>query len=569
MKIWVFLLQRPYSRTPLLSQALSIIFAVAAGAFSLTAAQPSDALLRIIPDVQQRLKSSNWTNRAEVLDLLVRRLPGSGKPEFESRHDLPRDDYGYVMDAVIEGLGQSSNGKPWPKLEELMPAWVYVIRTFRLDGTTDRIAHLLENTNDTLKGFSLAMLGALEAREYDVAIARLLQPENAQFHREARDLLVRFRSKEVVPALIGELDNEHYLPRYYALEALGKIADPSAIPALARSVLDPDEPNRTAALRALLTTFKGQNAETNVIPYARTVFRNSTRDDVICHALALMVDCGAPDSIQPVMERLTGTNDLARSLMDDALREVSPRIMVPAYISALESNEIYAGDPAKSDHVREYFITQLGRMKSRQGVPLLLQLSSKEQWYLRHFAIQALGEIGSPDAVPSLTNLLKERGNIHDETVVALFKIRDRRALPALKEYLSTPGLELGNLAFIFNYSVFPDVCRKISTQRAEFTMRGTPGDVLSRLSREMGIQINIKLPENQRTAPNAPVLPTMEMQKGHPMEGWLTLATTRLAEAYSTRFTYVIGDGEVFVVPNALLPETFLTIFDKMTNSK
>ena len=99
--------------------------------------------------------------------------------------------------------------------------------------------------------------------------------------------------------------------------------------------------------------------------------------------------------------------------------------------------------------------------------------------------------------------------------------------------------------------------------------MRGTPGDVLSRLSREMGIQINIKLPENQRTAPNAPVLPTMEMQKGHPMEGWLTLATTRLAEAYSTRFTYVIGDGEVFVVPNALLPETFLTIFDKKTNSK
>jgi hypothetical protein len=67
MKIWVFLLQRPYSRTPLLSQSLSIIFAVAACAFSLTAAQPSDALLRIIPDVQQRLKSSNWTNSSTSL----------------------------------------------------------------------------------------------------------------------------------------------------------------------------------------------------------------------------------------------------------------------------------------------------------------------------------------------------------------------------------------------------------------------------------------------------------------------------------------------------------------------
>ena len=101
MKIWVFLLQRPYSRTPLLSQALSIIFAVAAGAFSIAAAQPSDALLRIIPDVQQSLKSGNWTNRAEVLDLLVRRLPGSGKPEFESRHDLPRSGLEIRTSAVV------------------------------------------------------------------------------------------------------------------------------------------------------------------------------------------------------------------------------------------------------------------------------------------------------------------------------------------------------------------------------------------------------------------------------------------------------------------------------------
>lgn len=564
MKTWVFFLRRP-----LLLRSALIILAIAACAFPLTAGQPSDSLVRIIPDVQQKLKSGNWSNRADVLNLLIHRLPGSGKPEFETPYKLPRDDYGYVLDATIEGLSQSSYGKPLPKLEESMPVWVYVIKKFQLNEATDRIAGLLENTNDTLKGFSLVMLGALEASKYDASIAQLLRPETPQFHRAARDLLIKFHSKEVVPTLIGELGSEHYLPRFYALEALGEIADPSAVPALAQSVLDPYEPNRTAALRALVQTFKSQNAGTNVIPYARTVFRNSTQDDVVCHALALMVDYGASDSIQPVMNRFAGTNDLARSMMDDALREVSPLILASAYISALDSNDIYAGDPVKSDHVREYFILQLGRMKSRSAIPLLLELSSKENWYLRHFAIQALGEIGSPDAVPLLTGLLKEQTNIHDETIVALLKIRDRRALPVLKEYLSTPGVDLGNLASSINGRFSPEIARKINTQKVEFAMRGTPGDVLARLSRETGIPIHVGFPKSQRSAANAPTLPAMEIQKGQPVEGWLTIATTRLGEAYNVRFTYVLGDGEIFVVPNAQLPEIFLAIFDKIINSK
>ena len=564
MKIGAF-----YLRWLVLSRLLLIILAVTACALSLTAAQPSDALIRIIPDVQQRLESGDWTNRAVVLNLLVRSLPGSGKPEFEMRYDLPRDDYGYVLDAIIDGLSRSPDGKPWHNLEESMPAWIYVIKKFPLDETTDRIACLLENTNDTLKGFSLVMLGALETSKYDPAIARLLRPETPQFHREARDLLIKHHSQEVAPTLIEELGSEHYLPRFYALEALEKIADPSAIPALTQSILDPYELNRTAALRALLQIFKKQNVETNVLTYARTVFRNSTQDDVVCQALAMMVDYGALDSIQPVMSRLIGTSESARSLMEDALREVSPRIMASAYISALETNAIYAGDPVKSDHVREYFILQLGRMKSQQAVPLLMELSSKEHWYLRHFAVQALGEIGSPDAVPILTGFLKEQTNIHDETIVALLKIRDRRALPALKEYLFTPGLDLGSLAFSFNGRFFPGVMRKINSQRVEFVMQGTPGDVLARLSRETGIPIHVKVPESRRSAANTPTQPIMEIQKGQPVEGWLTIATTRLGEAYSDRFTYVLGDDEIFVVPNAQLPETFLTIFDKMLNSR
>lgn len=533
------------------------------------ATSPSAMLRQSIPDVQQRLESSNWTNRVTVTDLMVQRLPSSNKVEFALRYDLPREDYAYVLSNTIEGLGTITTHKQWRKLEEIIPAWVYLIKELHLNETTSQIARLLENTNDTLKGFSLVMLNALEAREYDAAIARLLRSENSQFHREARDLLIRFQSKTVVPILITELAQSHYLPRYYALDALQKIADASAIPALARSTADLHEPNRSAALRALVAIFAKQQAETNVIPYARTVFQKSTDASVVCHALALLVNLGDTDAIPPVMERLISTNNFYP--MDDALREVNPRIMVPAYMNALESPQIYTGDQARNDHIREYFILQLGRTKAQQAIPLLTKLSAKEHWYLRHFAIQALGEIGSGDAVLPLCELLKEKAdgqyaNIHEETAVALFKLRDRRARPGLQEYLAIPGLELGGLAFIFNYSIFPDVARKINSHRIQLEMRGSPTEVLSAASRETGIPINVKLPPTQALQSSPP---PMKIPQGSPTGECLTLATTQLAKAYNTRFTYLIGDSEVFVVPNALLPETFLAIFDKLTISR
>jgi HEAT repeat protein len=565
MKSWVFFLRRS-----LLSHPQLIALAVTTCAFSLTAAPPSDALLRIIPDVEQRLKSDGWTNRAGVLDLLIRRLPGTRQPEFESRYDLPRDDYGYVINAVIESIGQSPDGKPWRKLEESMLAWIYIIKKFNLVETTDRIARLLEGTNSVAKGFSLVMLGMLETREYDVAIARLLRPENAQFHREARDLLVKYRSKEVVPTLIQELGNEHEVPRYYALDALEKVADSSAISALGRSVSDPHENNRSAALRALVSTFEKQKAATNVIPYARNVVHNSKEARTISHALALMVHYGASDAIPAVMDRLISTNDFY--MMDECLREVDSRIMIPAYINALESERMYAGAPAADEHVRNHFIFELGRLKAQQAVPVLLKLFLEKHPFHWYEAIQALGKIRSPDAVLPLMGFLKEKNapaNLREAVVIALFQARDRRAAQVLREYITAPNVELGGVASILGSLVFRDFARKFNNDRMEFEAQGTPVEILSRLTRETGIPIHVKLPKAQSTDHNSPVLKIMTMSKGHPMEAWVVLAMNNLSAAYKTRFYYLIGDNEVFLAPNTEWPEILLTVFDKMTNSK
>jgi hypothetical protein len=270
------------------------------------------------------------------------------------------------------------------------------------------------------------------------------------------------------------------------------------------------------------------------------------------------------------MDRLTSTNDYY--LMDEYLREVDSRTMIPAYINALESNRIYAGTPIDDEHVRDRFIFQLGRLKARQAVPVLLKLCSEDYPLHRHEAVRALGEIRSPDAVPALIGFLKEKitpGSIHEETVIALFQARDRRAAQALGEYLTKPGVGLEHVAFSFGSAVFPDFARKFNTERMDFETQGTPVEILSRLSRHSGIPIHLKLPNTGATAANAPMLPIMTMSKGQPMEGWIVTSMNNLSEVYKTPFAYLIGDDEVFLVPNTELSTVLLAVFDKMTDPK
>ena len=526
--------------------------------------QPSKALLRAIPNVQRQLAADSWTNRVAVLDLLVVQKIADAKPLCELRYDLPPADYAFVLDAILDGMDEQFTNADAKALGASLPAWVHLLKTFRLDSIVNRISSLLERDNATLKGFSLIMLRALDDRTHDAAIARLLQSNDEPWRRLARETLIELRSKEVVPVLAEESQAEHELQRNAALANLEKIADPSAIPALQRSLSDPSEVNRIVALRALMATFEKQNTGTNLIPCARQVFHNSKEIETKWQALAWMANYGDPESVGPIMERLTGKNMPYPPVMDDTLRQVSLRVLIPAFIAALESDRIYGGDAVADMHVREYFVRQLGQMKVSQGIPVLSKLCSPKFPYLRRQAVQALGEIGSPESVPFLIDMLGEKVvpgmSPHDDVVVALFKIRDGRATAALRKHLTTPGLELGPLVSIFS-SVFLDTAKTLQCP-IDIETQGTPTEVISRASERTKTPIHVLPPEIG--ASNAPALPLMTMTKGHPLDSWLTIASTRLGEAYETRFHCVVGDKEVFVVANSRLPETFVQMFQK-----
>ncbi|RME31191.1 MAG: hypothetical protein D6800_01025, partial [Candidatus Zixiibacteriota bacterium] len=88
--------------------------------------------------------------------------------------------------------------------------------------------------------------------------------------------------------------------------------------------------------------------------------------------------------------------------------------------------------------VRKFIVDTLGLIKSDKAVPALSQALWDESPYVVCSAAEALGEIGSPQAVPHLIAVAEKSEDARLQAVEALGKIGDERALPMLYALLST-----------------------------------------------------------------------------------------------------------------------------------
>ncbi len=82
--------------------------------------------------------------------------------------------------------------------------------------------------------------------------------------------------------------------------------------------------------------------------------------------------------------------------------------------------------------------TQLGLMKSNQAVQVLRDAANKEQfWFVRVKAIEALGEIGTEEALGALVGLdVPENRRVRRAMAKAFGEFKDRRAIKMLDQFL-------------------------------------------------------------------------------------------------------------------------------------
>lgn len=203
--------------------------------------------------------------------------------------------------------------------------------------------------------------------------------------------------------LSENLQAEDPEPRYWSADALGKIGDPAAIPALIRALADPFDAVRMSACVAL-----GDLKAVEAVPSLIDIVAGRVAPG---RHLSLFV----PEEVGEV-----------QWMAAQALDRIGDNRAVGPLTKIL---------PTAGGDLGLYVAQVLGGLNDRRAVPALIDESKRhEEPELRGIA-EALGRIGDPQALPALLDLLQiGKEDVRYASAVALGRIGDSRAVEALRK---------------------------------------------------------------------------------------------------------------------------------------
>ena len=232
-------------------------------------------------------------------------------------------------------------------------------------------------------------------------------------------------------ALVAALRSESADMRARAAESLGYRGEPGGAPAvlelLARG--EPSHRVRSAAYTAL-----GRLADPRALPALERCLRDEAREEIRGDCVAALGGVGSRESFDLVVEAFhTDPHALVRSRAVDALG----RFARPESVELL-SGLLAAGHPA----LRLRAITALGRTGMREATAALLaRLRDAGEAAERAAALEALARLRDPAALDVLLQLLEREPDqaLRVRIVIALGAIRAPSAYEAMRRMLRDP----------------------------------------------------------------------------------------------------------------------------------
>lgn len=97
----------------------------------------------------------------------------------------------------------------------------------------------------------------------------------------------------------------------------------------------------------------------------------------------------------------------------------------------------------ENEEVRNFSAVMLGNIGNHEAVDALVRALRDPDINVRHGAAEALGKIGGTGALAPLVEMLKEDFWLQYPAVVALGEMRDKRAVPFLRELLGNEMLTM------------------------------------------------------------------------------------------------------------------------------
>ncbi|HEX6045493.1 MAG TPA: HEAT repeat domain-containing protein [Pyrinomonadaceae bacterium] len=328
--------------------------------------------------------------------------------------------------------------------------------------TLSPLTQLLQSPDSDLRMQSALALGEQRDVRAAAGLINALQDDDANVRYHAIEALGKLKAVEAVEPLVEIAESRDFFLAFPALDALAKIGDARVAPRIV-PLLEDD------LLRVPAIGLFGQlGDETAVEPLTALLNTENAPTDSVAAALAELRDryeeqYGEGDYIADLASRQispTGVQNLLDALEEPGKESLRPLALVLGWLKRTGVERALTRLMGRND-LRDEIIDALVRHGSGTFDVLLPQLSA-EDLEVRRSAVVALGRIGDARATPALVSVLDDE-SLAIEAANALAQIGDPQALDGLIELMGNHDASIRQAAAsAINSLATPEISKRI-----------------------------------------------------------------------------------------------------------
>lgn len=360
-------------------------------------------------------------------------------------------------DAVVRALESATKGRLPEQMLDYQLLAIKLLGRRRDRDSIKVLSDLLTRREREIRTAALRALEQIGGEAAAMAICETAVPRHAELE-ERLETLGRMKARCAVPFLVRVILQANWETTAAAIQALGRIGDPSVLRILQEAAGHDAAPVRYQAITAL-RRFDGTGAAPALCAACydeEAGVRKAARDALghlklkestvfLCEALAFQSE----RLRRAAFDRLSHLRDPAAAPYLFACLEDDDGEIRDAARLALSKLEVGESLPlispllGTSKGLRLGAVRRMGKLGDSAAVPMLLPLLSDAEASMRAAAAQALGRLRVPEAAPAVAKLLPDPDvSARLAAAQALGVLRNRTVLPALRERVKTFGGE-------------------------------------------------------------------------------------------------------------------------------